>query len=723
MQTPTTKTALIQTIHALQEKYFAKYPREDVEQELEKLLHLLQHKKYQVAVVANMSAGKTTFINALFGANVLPMSTKATTDCATHIFSRKGEPKHAIVFLDNGVQVKLSENELGELEHYAKKDMDCADSKYHNVSEIHLYYPLKNIQTNMEFEVVFIDTPGHNSTGGTYSEKHKNTTRSVLQNVNLALFLFDFEQLDANLTSDEQGLWNTIRSRKEKDRDFEVFFVLNKIDRAFKDNFGNINSRLNEEEQIAEKRNRWGIGEREAIDKVHKAAEAHGINSPHVFGVSSYYAFLQRNRENGLNRELQKTYRRFVEDYFEELFGEDAFERELIAYLGFEKLEHAMNEYFETQVTATILKNLYNQLQAVVVEEQNRLEQEKEFLQQPHAEQERNLQKALRFLDQAAPKLEKEMAAEIDTIKNESIEEIRGIFNRGMQEFEGKIEDMVVQAMLFIREYADGLSVSTAAQQARASFMESSSRIYAKTNQTIKLSSGRKYSDAEQKLQQFIAGLLNDARRDFFDIQADIKEAYRFLNKDTQKILKKYKGKIEKEINEQLSINLEHVDKLEAPEIDYAAFINDNIDFMSGNVRHEHQSAKCKTEYYEVDVTSTFAKIISLGFYKKTETRTRQVQVQSAQDNIIINPANMARGIRDSIQDTMRERVKEAQAKHRNNISKSCNEHNDIFVKFRQLRQKDIENLEREISNSKAKIDVLQTQQDILQTFQKGDTK
>ncbi|MDE6978009.1 MAG: hypothetical protein K2O85_00360, partial [Helicobacter sp.] len=382
----------------------------------------------------------------------------------------------------------------------------------------------------------------------------------------------------------------------------------------------------------------------------------------------------------------------------------------------------AMNEYFETQVTATILKNLYNQLQAVFVEEQNRLEQEKEFLQQPHAEQERNLQKALRFLDQAAPKLEKEMAAEIDTIKNESIEEIKGIFNKGMLEFEGKIEDMVVQAMLFIHIYADGFSESQAVQGAKEGFTDKASRENTDRT-TIKLSPSRKYSDVEQKMRQFIAGLLNDARRDFFDIQADIKEAYRFLNKDTQKILKKYKDKMEQEINEQLNINLEHVDKLEAPEIDYAAFINDNMDFMSGNVRYEHQEAKYETEYYEVDVTSTFAKIISFGFYKKTETRTREVQVQDEQNLIHIDPVKMAGDIKDTIEVSMQEKINDAQERHRQNISEACGKHNTMFVKFKQLRQKDIENLKKEIHDSKAKIDALQTQQDTLQTFQKGDTK
>lgn len=84
-------------------------------------------------------------------------------------------------------------------------------------------------------EVLFIDTPGPNNTGE-FSNKHKSQTREVLNAVDMALFAFDYGQLDANLTSDEQGLWHTIKERKAKDKSFEVFFLLNKIDMAFSDN-------------------------------------------------------------------------------------------------------------------------------------------------------------------------------------------------------------------------------------------------------------------------------------------------------------------------------------------------------------------------------------------------------------------------------------------------------------------------------------------------------
>ena len=72
------------------EEYFKEYPDQDSTQKLGKIKSELKSQQYKIAVVANMSAGKSTFINALFGADILPTSTKATTDCATYIFSKEG---------------------------------------------------------------------------------------------------------------------------------------------------------------------------------------------------------------------------------------------------------------------------------------------------------------------------------------------------------------------------------------------------------------------------------------------------------------------------------------------------------------------------------------------------------------------------------------------------------------------------------------------------------
>ena len=190
------------------EEYFKEYPDQDSTQKLGKIKSELKSQQYKIAVVANMSAGKSTFINALFGADILPTSTKATTDCATYIFSKEGIQKRAVIYFSDGKEtIEIKENLADEIKQYAKKDEDCEYDKYKNVEKIELYYPFKCIKAdaNDELEIIFIDTPGPNSNGTDYSQKHKDQTRNVLREANLALFLFDYGQAQANLTSDEKG--------------------------------------------------------------------------------------------------------------------------------------------------------------------------------------------------------------------------------------------------------------------------------------------------------------------------------------------------------------------------------------------------------------------------------------------------------------------------------------------------------------------------------------
>ena len=215
-----TKQMLQHDIEQLEE-YFKEYPDQDSTQKLCKIKSELKSQQYKIAVVANMSAGKSTFINAFFGEDILPTSTKATTDCATYIFSREGIQKRAVIyFSDEKETIEIKENLADEIKQYAKKDEDCWDYKYKNVEKIELYYPFKYIKAdaNDELEIIFIDTPGPNSNGTDYSQKHKDQTRNVLRESNLALFLFDYGQAQANLTSDEQGLWHTVKAKCENDK-------------------------------------------------------------------------------------------------------------------------------------------------------------------------------------------------------------------------------------------------------------------------------------------------------------------------------------------------------------------------------------------------------------------------------------------------------------------------------------------------------------------------
>ena len=288
MQNDLTKSEIKNQIENL-EKYFSKYKNDTSSKKLDEVKEKLNNQEYKIAVVANMSSGKSTFINALFGKEVLPAFNHATTDSATFIYSKPNIEKKAEIFFSDGRKnITITENLEQEIKQYAQKDEDCKDDKYKNVEKIELYYPFKNIQTSSseDFNITFIDTPGPNSTGD-YGEDHKRKTRDVLRDTNMAIFVFNYGQLDANLKSDEQGLWTTIEKKikgdkKEtlnSDEDFEIYFLINKIDMAVEDNLKlpQIVDSSSKEQYELNMKNNWFYHEKQAIKKLKNAAIKHGI--------------------------------------------------------------------------------------------------------------------------------------------------------------------------------------------------------------------------------------------------------------------------------------------------------------------------------------------------------------------------------------------------------------------------------------------------------------
>ena len=67
MQNNLTKSELKNKIENL-EKYFSKYKKQDAIKKLEEIKEKLDNQEYKIAVVANMSSGKSTFISVISSA-------------------------------------------------------------------------------------------------------------------------------------------------------------------------------------------------------------------------------------------------------------------------------------------------------------------------------------------------------------------------------------------------------------------------------------------------------------------------------------------------------------------------------------------------------------------------------------------------------------------------------------------------------------------------------
>jgi hypothetical protein len=301
----------------------------------------LNNKEFKIAVVANMSSGKSTFVNSLFGEYILPSFNEATTDCPTYIHSGLKEKKLVVNFEDDKESVELNENIVSEIKKYARKDSPDMSLDYMNVKDIHLYYDFLNLKNceDLNFKFTFIDTAGPNNKGD-FSKKHQDFTSDViLKEADFVIFLFDYGQLDANLDSDSLGLWSLIKQRKANDEFFDVLFLINKLDMAIDDNEADDKPR--------------GYFEKKAIDKLeYFAMTRHGFSEPKVLGVSSSYAFLSRV-DISSDKSLSRKYKKILVD-FEEI-NEESPKDEVIKYSNIENVESVILEYINHSIQKVIV--------------------------------------------------------------------------------------------------------------------------------------------------------------------------------------------------------------------------------------------------------------------------------------------------------------------------------------------------------------------------------
>ena len=332
------------------------------------------NKKYKIAVVANMSAGKSTFINAMFADDVLPAYSEATTDCPIYIYSddNPDNDKAVIYFLDEKKTIELNKEKVKkELKFYAKKDSNNLDNKYKSVKKIHLHWDFHSLQNNENNHLKFIviDTPGPNNTDE-FQDKHRSITKNIiLKEADMVFYLFDYGQIDSNLELSKGNIWDLIRQRKEKDKNFEAFFIINKIDMAFEDNrrLSKIKNSQNRDEFYKNLKEFWFYHENKAVDKIKKSAIKYGFTNPKIFTASSEYQKLTRMKDISFDDEDKLD---VLKTLFKEVFKEN-WEKELIDYLKISWIEDRTKLHLKN-IEQNILKNIYNDLELVFKNAKNR---------------------------------------------------------------------------------------------------------------------------------------------------------------------------------------------------------------------------------------------------------------------------------------------------------------------------------------------------------------
>lgn len=690
------------------EEYYKKYSNEKRIFEIQKIAQYLDNQEYKIAVVANMSSGKSTFINALFGKDVLPAFHHATTDSATFIYSKPNIDKKVIVyFSDDRESVEIKNHIEEEIKQYAQKDEECEDKKHKNVEKIELFYPFQNLQTsnNADFSITFIDTPGPNSTGDDYKQKHKDQTRNVLNDVDLALFMFDYTQLDANLTSDEQGLWNTIKERHEKDQNFDVYFLLNKIDFALDDNFKEIDTK-DEKEFIRLKKENWFMHEQSAIEKLQEAAKKHGIIEPKIYSIVSKFQLSHRDTCFYNKRAL----RNFQED-FEDVF-ENSWEDEFISYMGISKLEADINEYINSSVKGKILKKVNSEYTNVVNDEMQDLELRLQTLLRPKEEAENNLKQADDFLQGRAKKMQEEMQEDSSDLLDKYTNKIEDIIDKAIEEkFIDKIDQTSKETIAFATAFAKGNSVRVATKKSKEN---ASSIILDEDKVEIEISKKIDKQQVMIKMQEFMKTTFEDHKRNYLDIKSDIKEVYFNLEIESEESFSKHKKELEKELMNALDVKTKD---LKPKSLDYIDKLDVEIDVPSSVLDYQF-------DQYEEQVTKQ--KKVKRGWYNParwfgdTHVWEKYETIKTVESHtFIISPKQLKESIETSLEDSTEIFSGDEKEAHKDTIRSYLDNNSEIFQAFRHDRQKEINRLKQDIQESEKNLKVVQTQYSAFEKYTK----
>ena len=193
----------------------------------EKLLSLEQKlvsNQLHLAVLGQMKRGKSSFINALLGAEILPTGVLPVTAIITEI--KYGPAPDAAVIYTTGQREKVQLNTLAD---YITESGNPGNKK--QVASVEIAYPSPFLETG----IILIDTPGIGST----KAHNTRTTESYLQHVDAGIVVLS---VDPPITEVESHFIRTMKEDIPK-----LFFILNKTDIASADEALHISGFLKDE--------------------------------------------------------------------------------------------------------------------------------------------------------------------------------------------------------------------------------------------------------------------------------------------------------------------------------------------------------------------------------------------------------------------------------------------------------------------------------------------
>lgn len=242
---------------------------------------------FDAYVVATMSSGKSTFINAMLGTDLLPARNEATTATIAKIFDTKVEKYCGARCNEKG--------DILEENHDLNSDILNNWNDQLDTHTIDIEGPIYGMKKRDNVRLVLTDTPGPNNSR---DDSHERLTMSFIQDSQrspLILYILNATQLGIN---DDKNLLKLVAKeikrggKQAKDR---FIFIVNKCDE------------FDLEKESLEK----------ALKNVRDYLEENEIQDPLVYPISAYAARLMRNNEQSLTSRERRKKNDFIDQFLE----------------------------------------------------------------------------------------------------------------------------------------------------------------------------------------------------------------------------------------------------------------------------------------------------------------------------------------------------------------------------------------------------------------------
>jgi predicted GTPase len=356
------------------------------DEEMKHAFELAMTSDFEVDVVATMSAGKSTLINALLGRKLMPSKQEACTAVITKIKDNDSDRYTAVVYDKDNNEIEQQKNLTLEI-------MNRLNSS-EEVSTIKIEGNIPFV-ANGDVSLVLVDTPGPNNSR---DRAHYEATHGMLakSSKTLVLYILNAGQLSVN---DDSTLLNKVADsmkvggKQSKDR---FLFVVNKLD-DYRKGEDSIESALQKTQTYLEDKgiknpNIYPAAALPALDIIRFIANDNTLSEDDIDEMETKVKKFNRNEEFHFDASkyvtLPPSIRGDINNELEKAKNEDNKYQEALVHTGIIPLEKAIELYVNKYARTAKIKN-------VVATFEKKLEETKSFesLKEAIAENEEQKQK------------------------------------------------------------------------------------------------------------------------------------------------------------------------------------------------------------------------------------------------------------------------------------------------------------------------------------------